>query len=70
MKCIKWIRKHHLPLPLTADFEIMTTAPNFISLILIGYGVWLSGFTGGVIAGSGIVFYIFCRKARGLHQFE
>ena len=55
-----------LPLPLTADFEIMTTAPNFISLILIGYGVWLSGFTGGVIAGAGIIFYIFCRKARGL----
>jgi energy-converting hydrogenase A subunit G len=55
-----------LPLPLTLDMEIMTTAPNFISLILIGYGVWLSGFTGGVIVGAGLIFYVFCRKARGL----
>lgn len=55
-----------LPLPLVADMEILTTAPNFIALILIAYGIWLSGFTGGAVAGAGIVFYIFSRKARGL----
>lgn len=55
-----------LPLPLVNDMEILTTAPNFIALILIAYGIWLSGFTGGAVAGGGIVFYIFSRKARGL----
>lgn len=55
-----------LPLPILNDMEILTTAPNFITLFLIGYGIWLSGFTGGAVAGGGIVFYIFSRKARGL----
>lgn len=55
-----------LPLPILDDMEILTTAPNFIALVLIAYGIWLSGFTGGAVAGGGIVFYIFSRKARGL----
>ncbi len=55
-----------LPLPLLNDMEILTTAPNFIAFILIAYGIWLSGFTGGAVAGAGILFYIFSRKARGL----
>ena len=36
------------PVPFTLDMEIMTTAPNFIALILIAYGIFLTGFTGGV----------------------
>lgn len=40
------------PMPLSMDMEIMTTAPNFISLVLIGYGIFLSGFTGGAVAGG------------------
>ena len=54
------------PLPRVMDMEIMTTAPNFLSLILIGYGIFLTGFTGGAVAGSGILLYIISRKARGL----
>jgi energy-converting hydrogenase A subunit G len=54
------------PMPLKLDMEIMTTAPNFLALILIGYGIFLTGFTGGAVAGSGILLYIFSRKARGL----
>lgn len=54
------------PMPLSMDMEIMTTAPNFISLILIGYGIFLSGFTGGAVAGGGIVLYVLSRKVRGL----
>ena len=54
------------PLPLDIDMEIMTTAPNFIALLLIGYGVFLSGFTGGAVAGGGIVIYVLSRKVRGL----
>ena len=54
------------PMPLNIDMEIMTTAPNFIALLLIGYGVFLSGFTGGAVAGGGIVIYVLSRKVRGL----
>lgn len=53
-------------MPLSMDMEIMTTAPNFISLVLIGYGIFLSGFTGGAVAGGGIVLFALSRKVRGL----
>ncbi|MDR3291797.1 MAG: EhaG family protein [Methanobrevibacter sp.] len=55
-----------LPMPLVFDMEILSTAPNFLSLILIGYGIFLTGFTGGAVAGGGILLYILSRKARGL----
>jgi energy-converting hydrogenase A subunit G len=54
------------PFPLHLDMEIMTTAPNFIALVMILYGAFLTGFTGGAVAGGGILFYILSRKARGL----
>ena len=46
--------------------EILNTAPNFIALVLIGYGIFLTGFTGGAVAGGGIVLYALSKKARGL----
>jgi energy-converting hydrogenase A subunit G len=55
-----------LPTPFVLDMEIMTTAPNFLSLVLIGYGIFLTGFTGGAVAGGGILLYILSRKARSL----
>jgi len=55
-----------IPMSLDIDMEIMTTAPNFLALILIAYGVFLSGFTGGAVAGGGIVIYILSRSIRGL----
>lgn len=54
------------PQAFSLDMEIMTTAPNFIALVLIGYGIFLTGFTGGAVAGGGIVFYALSKKARGL----
>ena len=54
------------PQPFALDMEIMTTAPNFIALILIAYGIFLTGFTGGAIAGGGIVLYALSQKAKGL----
>lgn len=54
------------PVPFTLDMEIMTTAPNFIALVLVAYGCFLTGFTGGAVAGGGLVLYAVCRKARGL----
>lgn len=53
-------------MPLSMDMEIMTTAPNFISLVMIGYGIFLSGFTGGAVAGGGIVLFALSRKVREL----
>lgn len=55
-----------LPLPLTLDMEVMTTAPNFIAIIMIAYGAFLTGFTGGAVAGGGILLFILSRKSRGL----
>ncbi len=43
-----------IPLPLSMDMEVMTTAPTFLAIILIAYGAFLSGFTGGAVAGGGI----------------
>ena len=54
------------PQAFSLDMEIMTTAPNFIALVLIGYGIFLTGFTGGAVAGGGIVLYALSKKAKGL----
>jgi len=62
----KDIKTSLFPLPLTLDMEVMTTAPNFIAIIMIAYGVFLTGFTGGAVAGGGILLYILSRKSRGL----
>ncbi|MGN1363492.1 MAG: EhaG family protein [Methanobrevibacter sp.] len=58
------------PMPMNYDMEILTTAPNFLSLLLIAYGVFLTGFTGGAVAGGGILLFMLSRKARGLPVFE
>ena len=54
------------PQPFALNMEILNTAPNFIALLLIGYGIFLTGFTGGAVAGGGIVLYALSKKARGL----
>ncbi len=55
-----------IPLPLSLDMEILHTAPAFLAIILIAYGVFLTGFTGGAVAGVGILFYVLSRAVRGL----
>lgn len=55
-----------LPVPLSMDMEILNTAPNFIALALVAYGVFLTGFTGGAVAGVGILFYVLTKKFRGM----
>lgn len=59
-------KKSFIPADLSLDMEILSTAPNFIALILVGYGAFLSGFTGGAVAGGGIILYVLSRVARGL----
>jgi len=41
--------------------EIMDSAPAIMSLILVMYGIVLSGFTGGSLAGLGVIFYFMCK---------
>jgi len=60
------IKTSLFPLPLTLDMEVLSTAPNFIALVMVAYGVFLTGFTGGAVAGGGILIYVLSRKARGL----
>lgn len=55
-----------IPLPLSLDMEILNTAPTFLAIILIAYGVFLTGFTGGAVAGVGILFYVLSKTIRGV----
>lgn len=55
-----------IPLPVNMDMEILTTAPAFLALLLIIYGAFLSGFTGGAVAGGGILFYVMSQRMRGV----
>jgi len=55
-----------IPLPLSMNMEIMETAPAFLAIILIAYGAFLTGFTGGAVAGGGILFYVLSKTSKGL----
>lgn len=55
-----------IPLPVNMDMEILTTAPAFMAIILVAYGAFLSGFTGGAVAGGGIIFYVLSQRMRGV----
>ncbi|HII84473.1 MAG TPA: EhaG family protein [Methanobacterium subterraneum] len=55
-----------IPLPVSLDMEVMTTAPTFLAVILIAYGAFLTGFTGGAVAGGGILFYVLSQRVRGV----
>lgn len=57
---------HIFPSAISINMEILETAPIFIAIVLIAFGVFLSGFTGGAVAGGGILFYALSKKAQGL----
>lgn len=42
--------------------EVLDTAPAIIAVILVLYGIVLSGFTGGAVAGTGVVFYFMGKR--------
>jgi len=43
------------------NIEIMNTAPGILAVVMLIYGIILSGFTGGAVAGLGILFYFLCK---------
>ncbi|MBR1368332.1 hypothetical protein RJ53_01985 [Methanocalculus chunghsingensis] len=44
------------------DIEVLDTAPAILAAILVIYGIILSGFSGGAVAGLGIIFYLAFKK--------
>lgn len=46
------------PVKQTFRIEVLDTAPAIIAAILVAYGIVLSGFTGGAVAGTGVIFYL------------
>jgi energy-converting hydrogenase A subunit G len=57
-----------IPVPINLNMEILETAPVFFAIILVIYGAFLSGFTGGAVAGAGILFYVLSKVTRGVPQ--
>jgi energy-converting hydrogenase A subunit G len=47
--------------PQRMQIEVMDTAPAIIAAVLVGYGIVLSGFSGGAVAGLGVIFYFMCK---------
>jgi|LDZT01.1.fsa_nt_gi energy-converting hydrogenase A subunit G len=43
------------------DIEVLQSAPAILASILVIYGIFLSGFSGGAVAGLGIIFYLVCK---------
>ncbi|MDG6256086.1 MAG: DUF2105 family protein [Methanomicrobiaceae archaeon] len=43
------------------QIEVMDSAPGLLALALVGYGILLSGFSGGAVAGIGVIFYFVCK---------
>lgn len=41
--------------------EVMDTAPAILGAILVIFGIVLSGFTGGAVAATGVIFYFLCK---------
>jgi energy-converting hydrogenase A subunit G len=50
------------------EIEIMESAPAILAVILVAYGFVLSGFTGGAVAGVGVIFFFACRGPK--ERFE
>ena len=59
-----YLVRENLTRPVKESFriEVLDTAPTLLAVILVGYGIILSGFTGGAVAGTGMVFYFMGRR--------
>ena len=45
--------------------EVLYSAPRFIGIVLVIYGAFLTGFTGGAVMSVGLLFYLFSQGAIG-----
>ena len=42
------------------NIEVMESAPAILTVVLVAYGIVLSGFSGGAVAGIGVIFFFIC----------
>jgi len=52
------------------EMEVLKTSPKFFAIILIVYGAILSGFTGGAVIATGLLFYALSQRVLGLNIFD
>ncbi|WP_456419632.1 EhaG family protein [Methanocaldococcus infernus] len=55
-------KKKTKSLDICINMEVLRTAPKFLALVLIVYGSILTGFTGGALIATGLLFYAFSRR--------
>lgn len=48
----------------TLDIEVMKTAPPILGAILLAYGIFCTGFTGGLIAGLGMMLFFLGKNVK------
>ena len=48
----------------TLDIEVMKTAPPILGAILVAYGIFCTGFTGGLLAGLGMMLFFLGKNVR------
>ena len=48
-----------------SKMEVLYSAPRFIGIVLVIYGAFLTGFTGGAVMSVGLLFYLFSQGAIG-----
>ncbi|WP_423792893.1 EhaG family protein [Methanocaldococcus indicus] len=52
------------------ELEILKTSPTFIAIILVVYGAILTGFTGGAVISTGLLYYFFAKRVLGENIIE
>ena len=52
------------------EMEILKTSPKFLAVVLIVYGAILSGFTGGAVIATGLLFYALSQRVIGVEISE
>ncbi|XRP96953.1 EhaG family protein [Methanocaldococcus sp. 16A] len=57
---------HTGELKYNVQMEVLKTSPKFLSIVLIVYGAILSGFTGGAVIATGLLFYALSQRVIGL----
>ena len=48
-----------------SKMEVLYTTPKFFAFVLVVYGAMLSGFTGGAVMASGLLFYVLAKRVLG-----
>jgi len=52
------------------EMEVLKTSPKFLAIVLIIYGAILSGFTGGAVIATGLLFYALSQRVIGVSISE